>query len=120
MTYGLILIALSAIAKVFMDLCKINAFPDSWTWWNERTSWANKDKWEEKLLGRQNDLVEAIFHTVLVWVTDGWHFFQMLFLNLLFVGALMPFMKWYWVLLIIAGYKIIFQTGYSLLKLILK
>ena len=74
-------LALSALAKVMMDLCKISAFPERFTWLNEKTSWRLKDTLEERILGKQNDFLEWCFHTFLVWVTDGWHFFQMLFLN---------------------------------------
>jgi hypothetical protein len=116
----IVLLVISAIAKILQDLCKVNAFPKSWTWWNERTSWTYKDDFENWIFNRQIDWIEWLFNTVLVWITDGWHFWQMIFLNSLFVaGGIAAGVKWYWVILVIIVYKIIFELGYSSMRKIL-
>lgn len=123
MTASLILLVISAIGKAFQDSCKINIFPRSWTWWNEKTSWTIKDNIENWITGKQIDWLEWLFHNVLVWITDGWHFFQMLFINTGFVGSvLFGYAVWdknWWILLLAAiCWKTLFQGVYSLLKLI--
>jgi len=104
-----ILLALSAIAKAIMDAAKINAFPESWMWWNELTSWRNKYQWNIPFA-----------KTAMVWITDAWHFFQMLFLNLLFIGMWLFEGTWWQLLIVIVVYKVIFQGAYSLIKTIFK
>jgi hypothetical protein len=44
------------------------------SWWNPSLSWHNKCIEGSKIL-------TYIFSTVLVWTTDAWHFFKMLFLS---------------------------------------
>lgn len=116
---SLLLIIISAIAKALQDLCKINAFPPSWTWWNEKTSWRNK--YHELSSGTAPRFFGST--TFLVWLTDGWHFFQMVYLNTLMLGFwLLPFgwSEWYWTLACIIGFKVVFEISYSLLKSILR
>jgi hypothetical protein len=97
-----------------------NAYPASWTWWNLRTGWTNK--WKN---GNPDD-GEKFFgsSTFLVWLTDGWHFWQMIYLNCLMIGFwLLPFegRQWFWVLAFIIGFKIVFEIFYTyLLKPILR
>ena len=125
------LIGIAAIAKGVQDLCKINAFPDSWTWWNESDSWRNKWDIKHKLslyegTLRVTDNRKPRFFgstTFLVWVTDGWHFFQMVYLNSLMVGfwLLAKYMpNWWWLFIMVVLFKVWFESAYSIIKKILK
>ena len=121
MTLSIIIIVIAAYAEAIKDHAMRNAYPESWTWMNVKTSWRIKDNLENWILGKQNNFLEWLFHNVLVWITDGWHFFQMIFLNCLMVGIILLTPEigwvWYWSALVIAvGYKTTFQIFYSLLK----
>lgn len=126
MIISYILIAIAAIAKAIQDHCKINSFPDSWTWWNESDSWRNKWDIKHKLslyegTLRVTDKRKPRFFgstTFLVWVTDGWHFFQMVYLNCLIVGFWLLDEPWWVMLICLVGFKVIFQGAYSLIKII--
>lgn len=107
-----ILIIISAVAKAVMDVIS----EGKWSgWWNKSESWRNKWKDGDPEKG------EKFFgsSTFLVWLTDGWHLFQAIFLYslilglLLFEGIFNPF----WDFLIIAvGFGLVFEGAYRPLK----
>lgn len=65
--------------------CEKNRWPEDWKiskWLNEITSYKNKHNWKPTWL----------FNSVLVWLTDGPHFFQMLNgVTVIILGILMYF-----------------------------
>ncbi len=82
---ALILISLAAICKAVMDTLQFH-YEDSafkGNYWNPIESWKNKYK--------PNSMIPKFFGstTFLVWTTDGWHLFQMLFLTLMFLGIVL-------------------------------
>lgn len=106
------LITISAIAKAIMDIIS----EGKWSgWWNKNDSW--KNKWKngdpeqgEKFFGSS---------TFLVWLTDGWHLFQAIFLYSLILGLILldgiinPFLDF---MIISVGFGIVFEISYRILK----
>lgn len=95
---SLILITIAAIFKAIMDKSAINHF--SKVWWNKSQSWTAK--WAVGLPIQERKLwyygwiytpkyKERFIYssTILVFLTDGWHFSQFLFLTFLFSGIVM-------------------------------
>ena len=114
-----VLIAFAGIAKAFQDGCKNNLFPKQWTWMNERTGWRNKYKWEKPTSGEIEFMVGPAFPgatTFLVWITDGWHFFQMLFLWSFAYGNYLLELRWYWVIITGIAMRVIFEVTYTIIK----
>lgn len=114
-----ILIIISAVAKAIMDVIS----EGKWSgWWNKSESWILSDKIETlKWKDGDPEKGERFFgsSTFLVWLTDGWHLFQAIFLNCLFVGLLLHdgWFNWFYDFLIIAvAYGIIFEISYRLIK----
>lgn len=110
---GYILIALSAVCNALMDHSAKGTFLG---WWDKNTSWKNKYKNGDPRKGPR------FFGstTFLVWLTDGWHLLQMLFLNTLFLGLIMvgsPFKSVFLsFIIIVIGWKIIFEITYRILN----
>jgi hypothetical protein len=93
---SVILMTLAGIFNACMDVIRtrydtsIFRFWKNQKWVDPALSWTNKWKPDSKL----GDLIMS---TVLVWVTDLWHFAKMLMI-LCFVFAIvfyMPFMSWW-------------------------
>lgn len=61
-------------------------------WMNPRLSWTNKHF--------KNQFLTFIFSTLLVWITDFWHFLKFVFLNCIF-GIIIILTGWDWKLIII-------------------
>lgn len=79
---SILVLTISSMSKAVMDNIGKNQWKD---WWNKNDSskykYKNGDpKQGPKFFGST---------TFLVWTTDGWHFFQMIYLNTLFLGLLM-------------------------------
>lgn len=114
-----VLLSIAFIAKALQDLCMINFYPKSWTWWNVKTSWTIKDDIENWIFKRQIDWLEWLFHTSLVWITDGWHFWQMVYLNCAawaFYFILCPDIAWYWFLALTVAWKVLFTVTYHSIR----
>lgn len=78
-----ILIILAGVFNATMDVLKYrfktSIFKD-WkgqNWVNPVISWHTKWEIDKKIFGRQINIVDKLFSTVLVWVTDMWHFVKM-------------------------------------------
>lgn len=132
-TLGIILFGISAISKAIMDHCAIGTWDSKW--WNKSKSWITT--YDDKIHGHpvkmykiysnkwkngDPDQGEAFFgsSTFLIWLTDGWHFFQMIFLNCLFLGLLLheePF-NFYDFLILLISFKVIFEISYRAIKLL--
>lgn len=76
----------AAIGKSIMDTLQFHyensIFIKNQTWWNPKISWKHKYKNDDYTQG------PAFWGstTYLVFLTDGWHFFQFIFLNSLFIA----------------------------------
>lgn len=82
----IILVLISAIAKAAMDILQFDFYNSIFSkygnYFNPEYSW--KNKWNEDLSSER-----FLFSTtILVWITDGWHLFQFIFLNLLIIGIM--------------------------------
>jgi hypothetical protein len=90
-------------------------------WIDPKISWHNKWNVDQKLLGRESKLLDKIFSTTLVWVTDFWHFAKMLMLLSIMSAIIFysPIVKW-WVDIIIlyCSFTIPFEIFFS--KILIK
>jgi hypothetical protein len=117
---GLLLVLLSAIAKAVMDVIQFKYYDSIFKegnsyFWNPTLSWYNKYKNLDPKQGPKFFLST----TVLVWTTDAWHLFQMIFLNALVVGHVILTLgvsSW-WVLwsnlIAVIGFRVVFEIFYS-------
>lgn len=117
---GLSLIFISALSKAIMDVIQFKYYESVFRnfnsyFWNPKLSWANKYKNLDPKQGPKFFLST----TVLVWTTDAWHLFQMIFLNFLVVGHILITLStnsWWvlWINLIaIIGFRVTFEIFYS-------
>jgi hypothetical protein len=89
--FTFILIVISAIANAFMDQIHKGTFNHKGQWWNWNTSW--KLKWKVDNNGEPiRPLTPRFFlsTSVLVGITDAWHFFKMIVL-FCFWGAIVSY-----------------------------
>ena len=77
-TFGLVFLA--GMAKAVMDASSENRFGNKWM--NKGESWPNK--YDFNILGIK--IPKRISSTILVFLTDGWHFFQEIFLRLIYAS----------------------------------
>ena len=100
---SLILMILAGIFNAAMDVLRYRwstcVFKD-WkgqNWIDPKIAWHNKWNIDQKLLGRESKLLDKIFSTSLVWVTDMWHFVKMLMLLCVSAAIVFytPLFKWY-------------------------
>jgi hypothetical protein len=78
---------ISAIAKAAMDKINFHFYDSVFTswkhkFWNKEYSWQNKYKECSPELGEKFPFSS----TILVFLTDGWHLMQFIFLNSLFIA----------------------------------
>lgn len=85
-------IFISAIFKALMDdlqfhynRIRMKLMLKNPQYWNPEVSWENKYKWGE---GKPK-LIKWLLKNTLVFITDGWHLCQFIFLNSLFVAVLL-------------------------------
>lgn len=118
----LILTFLAAIAKVFMDKSAINVFNSPW--WNKSTGW--EYKWKMPLTPQTKKLWYYLWiwtpknierfpysSTVLVFLTDGWHLSQFLFLGFIFFGVVL-----YEPLFSYDDFMVTVMVNYSILRVV--
>ena len=115
---GILLCGLAGIAKAIQDTLahhfSSSIFRDGTFYktqfWDSKKSWINK--WDyssgskkEKFLGSS---------TIFVFMTDAWHLFQLLHLNILILGVFMIGIQFsLWGLLVaIVLYRVIFELNY--------
>lgn len=85
---SLALLVLAGIAKAVMDTLQFHYMTSIFArynplFWDPDMSWANKWKGGNSIKGEKFFLSS----TLLVWTTDAWHLFQMIFLTLI-IGAI--------------------------------
>jgi hypothetical protein len=110
-----VLIAISALAKAFMDASAHGAFAGD-TFWDETIAWKNKWKNGEKSQGEKFLGSSTVFS----FVTSGWHLSQFVFLNAL-IGSifLSDQITDLWAadfLIVSVAFRVIFEIPYRLLK----
>ena len=129
-TLGLILfvicICVSAGSKSIMDTLNfhfgISIFKDLGDWWNPEKSW--KLKWKNGDQGQGERFPGS--STIFVSLTDGWHFFQHLFLTFIFLSVIFysqcfPLIDWkLWFisdfLIVYAGFTLTFELIFRTFK----
>jgi hypothetical protein len=124
---SLILLILAAIAKALMDAVAHGKLGKGHPWLDPELSWLNKwhldpDKglqpsgWPAWIpfrpIYRERWFTSS---TATSFATDGWHFFQFLFLNLSFAAAL-PYAGLLNVVIARVSFGVAFQLVYSLLE----
>ena len=67
-------------------------------WIDPKIAWYNKWRIDERLFGRQINIVDKIMSTSLVWVTDMWHFVKMLMLLCIVAGVVFYTPMFHWLL----------------------
>ena len=116
MTIAIILIIIAAVAKAVMDTIA----KGQWSgWWNKDESW--RWKWDYGYYLHTGGFKERFpgSTTIFVFLTDGWHLFQFIFLNCLIAGIILwstP-LAWYWDFLIISvGFRVVFEGSYRVIQ----
>lgn len=126
MTVKLIILAICiTICNVIMDTLRFHYSktfglfikPDSNLdkWLNPSKSWTNKYIFKSKLL-------TFVFSTILVWITDAWHFLKAIIINLSFIIYLVlvetnnTFIQWIIILLFLnLMWFIVYETSKGIL-----
>jgi hypothetical protein len=115
---SLILLILSGIFKAIMDVLNFHYSKSIFrklksqkalNWFDSSVSWKNKYKNGDQTQG-------AKFFgstTFLVWTTDAWHFFQMLFLTTMFLSIVVYVPIVYWLIDFVI-YRIVFGFIFEL------
>lgn len=118
MFYTLIFIFIAGISKAVMDTLLFHFNKSIFSnknekWWNPTVSWKNKYKDNDPNKG-------AKFFgstTFLVFLTDAWHFFQMLFLTSIFLGLVFYtptlIVSYAWIIDFVI-YRIVFGFSFNL------
>ena len=117
-----ILALIAGISKAVKDVID-HKFNDSvfngcvilWDEWNPAFSWRNKYKQKEgKIVIKNNRPVDRFFlsSTVLVFLTDAWHFFGFLQILSIFAIALLT-SSWWIVLMAYIIFHVSFHTFYT-------
>lgn len=83
---SILLLVFAGVCNAVMDVLRYRwskSIFKGWkakNWIDPKIAWHNKWNIDQKLLGRESKLLDKIFSTTLVWVTDLWHFAKMLML----------------------------------------
>ena len=125
----IVLLVLSGVFKAVMDLSSEHRFREEF--WNKNESWhlkwktdnnfnltgSGKHWWYFGLHRTRYDERFPYSSTILVFLTDGWHLFQFLFLSCLELAIAIQFDHWIWVFIIakitLSG---VFELVYSNIK----
>jgi hypothetical protein len=118
MIFAIILLIIAGISKAVKDrimtgwsTSKFKKWGFNREWWDNQISWRNKWKIENGIVSQKEKF--PLSSTVLVFVTDAWHCFDLIFMLSLSIGMwLSPINPIWSIVLVLAT----FQTVYSLLK----
>jgi hypothetical protein len=108
MLLSYLLVTLSGFAKGIMDLSS-----DGKLQWKPADYWLKSLSWERKYKSKI-----PFATTIMVWTTDAWHLFQMIFLINFSLGFFLfpaPFSPLHFVLLSVA-HRVAFEGTYRLLQ----
>ena len=99
---------LFAAFRELMDHAKENGFKGYPDWWNTGEAWRNKHEWGPKYLPFLPTWLSTwLFKTVLVWLTDAEHFFQLFSLLAVLAALLAGGGTWVHVLNFYAGHAVL-------------
>lgn len=113
---------LAGIFNAAMDVLKVRfeiSVFKKWknqNWIDPSIAWHNKWKLDEKIFGKQINIIDKIMSTVLVWVTDMWHFMKMLMLLCISIAIVFyePIFNWWLDVIIMYGsFTITFELFFS-------
>jgi hypothetical protein len=118
MIFAIILLIIAGISKAVKDrimtgwsTSKFKKWGFNREWWDNQISWRNKWKLQNGIVSQKEKF--PLSSTVLVFVTDAWHCFDLIFMLSLSIGIwLSPINPIWSIVLVLAT----FQTVYSLLK----
>jgi hypothetical protein len=117
---SIILVLFASICNAIMDVLKYRWNKSIFTMWQNQ-NWVNPSlSWDNKWLPKSK-LGDFIMSTILVWVTDFWHFckFLMLLSIMFAIVFYKPLINW-WVdiLILYCAFTITFEIFYS--KILIK
>lgn len=118
MIIEIILLLIAAVAKAIMDALQFNSLLNRSPYWNPTVSWRNKYKF---YTGNAATSEPAFFGstTFFVFLTDGWHLMQFIFLNSLFALMILHKQRFGLIIDFIAMrviFGVIFEITYRSLK----
>lgn len=110
---AIVLVIVAGIAKAFMDTLQFHYYQMRWKlnpqYWNPEISWQNKYNWGKG----KSKLIQWLLQNPLVFITDGWHLMQFVFLNsIIMVPAIVQ--TEYNFLLVFLIIRVIFGSLFSL------
>ena len=110
---SVILVIVAGIAKAFMDTLQFHYYEMRWKlnpqYWNPEISWQNKYTWSKG----KGKFFEWLLCGPLVFITDGWHLMQFIFLNsIMIVPAIVQ--PWWNPIIVFFVIRIIFGVLFSL------
>jgi hypothetical protein len=120
MILSIALLILSGLAKAVMDLSSegaLNLKPEDY--WIKSRSWTRKWKLHENGVTITNKEAFPGSSTVFVFLTDGWHLSQFVFLNSLIIGTVLLCQHSnFWISLLVASVvpRVVFEITYRVLK----
>ena len=111
--WSVILVIVAGVAKAIMDTLQFHFYEMRIKldpgYWNPEISWQNKYYWSKG----KGKFVEWLLCGPLVFITDGWHLMQFVFLNtMMIVPAIVQ--PWYNSILIFFVIRVIFGILFSL------
>jgi hypothetical protein len=114
--FSVILVIVAGVAKGFMDTLQFHYYQMRWKlnpqYWNPEISWQNKYTWGK---GKPR-WFQWLLKNPLVFITDGWHLMQFVFLNSLCLipAILQPYYNPFLAFLVIRGiFGILFSLFYN-------
>jgi hypothetical protein len=119
---SIILLVFAGMCNAAMDVLRYrwntSIFKDwkAQNWINPSIAWHNKWNIDQKLLGRESKLLDKIFSTTLVWVTDFWHFAKMCMLAAIMFAIVFynPIINWWTdVLILYFSFTVTFELFFS-------
>lgn len=121
MIFSFILVVIAGISKGIMDTLQFHYFESTFStlknqqWWNPKLSW--KNKYIKRGNSKIAKLIEYLDNSFLVFITDGWHMVQSIFLTALMFAIVLyqPITPWWLVDLLIlrVGFGLGFKISYK-------
>jgi hypothetical protein len=116
---SILLLILAGISKAVKDrimtgwsTSKFKQWGFNREWWDNQISWRNKWKTDGVLVSQKEKF--PLSSTVLVFITDAWHCFDLIFILSFAFGVWLAPMNPVWSIVIVLG---VFQAVYSFLKI---
>jgi hypothetical protein len=119
---SVVLLIFAGICNATMDVLRYRwstSIFKNWkgqNWIDPSISWHTKWEIDKKLLGRESKFIDLIMSTVLVWITDFWHFAKMMMLISIMFSIVFysPIINWWAdVLILYASFTVTFELFFS-------